>query len=435
MSKQRVDEQAFNNQLVETFDLVKKDINDANIYYLSSLSDNEMINEVIKGLYTSSMQHLMVGSISKCCNLNQAVQGLMSGQSVLFLNDECYLIESRKYPQRSEANCEIEKSIRGSNDAFVENILLNVGMIRRRLRNPHLCFKILQSGKNSHNDIVYCYVDNKVKKEVLTCLENSLKNIECDDLMNEKQLIEAIFKTSLNPYPHVRYSERGDLCALHLIQGSIVLLLDNVACGIIFPTTYFEQCRQMEEYTQTTFVAFFTRLIRFIGIFMSLYLQPLWIAIVMDKLVTKLDLEISDVRIGVFAFGILLAEVIVEWIRMSLIHTPTSLSNIMGFIAVFILGDMAIELKAYSKEVLLMIALSNIGTLLTPSYELSMANKLSRIMISILALLFGVSGLCLGILIHFSILLNTKSIYYPYLYPYFPFCWYEIKRNFGFKVK
>lgn len=435
MSKQRINQDEFKASLVDSFDLVIKQVNQATIYFLSSLSDNEMINEVIKGLYTSSMQHLMVGAISEANDLKQVIQGLMSGQSVLFLDHNCYLIESRKYPQRSDATCEIEKSIRGSNDAFVENVLLNVGMIRRRLRNHHLCFKIIQSGHYSHNDIVYCYIDNQVKKEVLASLQHCLQTMEVDDLMNEKQLVEAIFKPSLNPYPHVRYSERADLCALHLIQGSIILLLDNVACGIIMPTTYVEQCRQMEEYTQTTLISFFTRLIRWLGIFMSLYLQPLWIAIVMDKLVTKLNLEIIDVKFGVFAFGIILAEVIVEWIRMSLIHTPTSLSSIMGFIAVFIFGDMAIELKAYSKEILLMIALSNIGTLLTPSYELSMANKFFRIMMSILALLFGVSGLCVGILWHLSTLLSTKSIYYPYLYPYIPFSFKEIKRNLGLKIK
>ncbi|MEG0528546.1 MAG: spore germination protein, partial [Longicatena sp.] len=181
-------------------------------------------------------------------------------------------------------------------------------------------------------------------------------------------------------------------------------------------------------YTQTTLVAFFTRFIRLIGILFSLYLLPLWVALIVDKNPTMLHIPITDVNIYEFGFQLIFADIVVEWIRQSLIHTPTMISSIMSFVAVFVLGDMAIGLGAYTEEVLIMIALSNIGNLLTPSYELSLANKIFRIGITILALVFGMSGFCVGVLLHFIVLLSTKTMKYPYLYPLIPFSYKEFKR-------
>ena len=141
-------------------------------------------------------------------------------------------------------------------------------------------------------------------------------------------------------------------------------------------------------------MATFTRVLRLIGIVFSLYLLPLWIALVIDQNPTLLNIPIQHVNVYQFGFQVILADIIVEWIRQSLIHTPTILSSIMSFVAVFLLGDMAIELGAYTKEVLIMVALVNIGNLLTPSYELSLANKVFRIFIGFLALMLTAVSQC-----------------------------------------
>lgn len=141
-----------------------------------------------------------------------------------------------------------------------------------------------------------------------------------------------------------------------------------------------------------------------------------------------LNIPMMDINLFEFGFQIIFADIVVEWIRQSLIHTPSILSGIMGFIAVFIMGDTAIELGAYTKEILVMIALCNIGNLLTPSYELSLANKVFRILIGGLALFFGLSGFCVGVLLHLILLLSTKTVKYPYLYPFIPFSFKECKK-------
>ena len=266
--------------------------------------------------------------------------------------------------------------------------------------------------------------------DVLEDVTRRINALGDTEILNERNLCELLYGKTINPYPHVRYSERPDLCAIHLLQGYVVLLVDNSPTAMILPTTFFELNSQIEEYTQTPIIATFTRILRLLAIWLSIYFIPLWIVLVATQNPTRLQLHlVEDVNLFGFGFSILFADIAVEWIRQALIHTPDMLSSIMGFIAVFVLGDMAIGLGAYSEEILLVVALCNIGNLLTPNYELSLANKFFRIVISCLSLLFGLSGFCIGVLFHVSVLLSTKSMKYPYLYPLCPFSFRECKKQ------
>ena len=156
--------------------------------------------------------------------------------------------------------------------------------------------------------------------------------------------------------------------------------------------------------------------------------MPLWIALRVSENPTMLRLPVQNVNPFEFGFQILFAELVVEWIRQSLIHAPNMLSGIMGFLVVFVLGDFGIEFGAYTKEILIMIAISNLGNFLTPGYEISLANKFSRICMNLLTLFFKIAGFCIGILLHFIMLISTKTIKYPYLYPFIPFSLKEMRR-------
>ena len=418
---------------LESFDLVKRKLklNEKTIelYYLSSLSSNDSISFIIQGLLFSEHQDLFVifnGSLTSIKDYSQALLMLLSGQCLIIINDEISAIETRYYPNRSIQSPMIEKSIRGSQDSFTENILFNVGLIRRRIRNENLKVEINQEGELTKTDISICYMNNKVNHQLLNDLKERIKNNKDIEINNERNLIEVLYGKTYNPYPHVRYTERPDICAIHLLQGSIILLVDNMPSSIILPTTLFEQIQQIEEYTQTPIIAFFTRMIRFIGIFMSIYLLPfIMMCILTNKPYINNDMEIN---IPFIIFQVLICELIIEWIRQSFLYAPNLITSMMGFVVVFVLGDFGVELKAYSKEILLLVALSNLGNFLTPSYEISLANKFSRIAITLSTLLLNVLGFCLGILIHLLILLNTKTNYHSYLYPIFPFDFKEFKR-------
>ena len=425
-------------QLASSFDVVYRSITiegkHAYLIFLSSLSDPSLLSDLVEGFVITASNGLAItfypGAVTTVYDRQEALVNMLSGQCLVLLEESeaYYCIETRSYPSRQNGEPSVEKSVRGAHDGFVENIIFNVGLIRRRIRDPQLCVKIAKKGSKTKTDIAYLYLEKLVDVDVLEDFEHRLRDMQECEIINERNLCEALYGKTWNPYPHVRYSERPDICAIHLLQGYVIVLCDNSPSAMILPTTFFEQTKQMEEYTQTTLVALFTRMLRLIGIAFSLYLLPLWIALVVDQNPTMLQLPMHDIRLYEFGFQIIFADVVVEWLRQSLIHTPTVLSGIMSFVAVFVLGDMAVELGAYTKEILIMIALCNIGNLLTPSYELSLANKLFRILIGLCALCFGTSGFCFAVLVHISILLSTKTIKYPYLYPFIPFSWKEFKR-------
>lgn len=423
-------------RLQKSFDMTFTPLNylDRNVYlvFCNSLTSMDAISKLIQGFVMNEQQlPLLIASYQTLDSVEQAVDLILSGQSVLIIDEEMIALETRSYPTRSLHAPENERSIRGSSDAFNENIITNVGLVRRRIRDTDLKIEMIKSGEKSKTDIALCYLDSKVDVDVVDDLKHRIKEVDKTVIIDDRSLIRALYGRTLNPYPHVRYSERPDLCATHIMQGYCVVLVDNVPSGMIFPTTYFEQIQQVEEYTQTSIIAFLTKITRFIAIICSIYLIPFWVMITVTENPTLMNIPIMKIKPFEFGFQLLFTELVIEWIRQSLVHSPSLLSSIMGFIVVFILGDMGIELGAYTKEILVMVALCNLGNFLTPSYEISLANKFTRIFLTVLTLFFHVPGFCLGFIVHFIILTNTATIKYPYLYPLIPFSWKEMKRILG----
>lgn len=425
--------------LSDSFDVVYRRVTiqdtECALVFLSSLTDSALISNIVESIVITAKSEIALtfypGSVEPQENLHKALTSMLSGQCMVLVegNPKAYLVETRRYPSRSTAEPSVEKSVRGAHDGFVENVILNVGLLRRRIRDPFLRVVLNKEGVKTRTDIAYVYIEHLVDPDILSDFEHRLTTLDETEILSERNLCEQLYGKTLNPYPHVRYSERPDICAIHLLQGYLVVLVDNSPSAMVIPTTFFEQTKQIEEYTQTTLIAMFTRIIRLIGIIFSLYLLPLWIVLVVDHNPTYLNFPLmEDVHILEFGFQIIFADIVVEWIRQSLIHTPSILSSIMSFIAVFVLGDMAVGFGVYTNEILIMIALCNIGNLLTPSYELSLANKAFRILIGLLALFFGQAGFCIGVLFHLLVLLSTKTIKFPYLYPIIPFSYKEFKK-------
>lgn len=419
---------------LESFDLVKHEVilknQSVRMMFLSSLTSSESITSIIQGFLMSEDQIPLCffnGSSSLIEQYDKAEFLLLSGQCLVFLEDKVYALETRNYPNRGIEHPNVEKSIRGSHDSFTENILLNTGLIRRRIRTSNLIIEISQEGKMTRNDLAICYIKSKVDPDLLQDLKDRLKKNTSIEINNERNLVEVLYGKTMNPYPHVRYTERPDICAIHLMQGSIILLVDNMPCCMILPSTFFEQLQQIEEYTQTPFVAFFTRLIRLSGVFISVYLLPFIVLCIMTNR-PMIHQITSSTQWQFIAFQIFICEILIEWVRQSFLYAPNLINAMMGFLVVFVLGDFGIELGAYTKEILLLVALSNLGNFLTPSYEIALANKLMRMILTLLTLLFHTFGFALGVLFHFFLLLHTNIMKHCYLYPYIPFDLKEMKR-------
>lgn len=397
---------------------------------LSRFTSEDIQSEPIETLVRHVIPYIEVETTE---DLEEVIGQVLAGQAALIVegSSKAILLDVREYPARSPEEPDIERVVRGPRDGFVETLVFNTALIRRRIRDRSLIMKYLQIGRRSKTDVVLAYIDSIADPELVKLLEEKLSSIEVDGLtMAEKTLEEFIFGSHMNPYPLVRYTERPDTAATHVLEGHILIIVDGSPSVMISPTTFWHHVQHAEEYRQKPFVGAFLRWVRFAAIAASLFLLPLWYLYS-----THTDLLVERWRfIGPEETGhisliwqFLIAEIGIEMMRMAAIHTPNALATALGLIAAILIGQITIDVGLFSKEVILYVAVAATGTFATPSYELSLANRIYRIIFLIAAALFGVPGLLIAFLVWFVMLAATKAVRTPYLWPLIPFNFHALK--------
>lgn len=410
------------------------------LYYLTGLCDTSVIQELLKKLveindYESESRklweiienRLVHQQVDPLETMDEVVDQVLSGLVVVFINGEkkALVIDVRSYPGRGPSEPDTEKVIRGSRDGFTENIIENTALTRRRIRDERLRHEMLKVGERSKTDVCISYVQDIADQGLVELIKKKIDEIDIDGVsMADKAIDEFFIETKWNPYPLVRYTERPDVAATHLLEGHVIIMVDTSPSVIIIPTTYFHHLQHAEEYRQTPAVGTFIRFVRYLAVFASLYVLPIWLLFVLDP--TLLPKELSFIgpneqgNIPIMV-QILLAEIGIEFLRMAAIHTPTPLATSMGLIAAVLIGQIAIDVGMLSPEVILYVAVSAIGSYVTPSYEVSVANKISGLFLILAAGFFGVEGFAIAFVIHILFLVNLKSIKTPYFWPFIPF--------------
>lgn len=359
---------------------------------------------------------------------------ILNGNVAIFSDEEQAIIcEVKNYPSRSISEPDSEKVVRGSRDGFTENIATNIGLIRRRVKTGKLKIIKYEIGKISKTLVSLVYIEGCVKEKYLHAVKKRLENVEIEELtMADKALEELMLKNKYTPYPLVKYTERPDTFCSHLYQGMFGILVDTSPSAMLGPISLFDHMQHAEEFRQSIVSGSYLRFIRFIGIVLSFLSIPIWY--------TLLEYQISFNhffgnffnipfnKTAVF-FQIITMELGVEFIRMASIHTPTALSTSMGIIAGIVIGEMAIHIGILSEQIVLLGAISAIGSYITPSYELSLANKIAKIFMISMIFLFDVYGLIISIILLMIYLISLKSFERPYLYPIFPFNLKDFKRQ------
>ena len=251
-----------------------------------------------------------------------------------------------------------------------------------------------------------------------------------DPLLKYTSLYESYIREETgNLFPLVRYSERPDLVASHLIKRHIAIIVDTSASVITTPTTLFEHTKHVEEYRQVPSSGTLIRLIRYTAILLSIFLVPIWMITVENTDFSSFLLlkPTASSPLSLFA-QILIVELTIELLRIATVHTPNHLSSAMGLIATLILGQMAVDIGVFQAEVLLYCSLSSIGGFATPSYELSLANKIVKLLLIVLVGLLGSTGFIIGFGFLIIFLSSIKIYKTPYFYPLIPFNLRELSR-------
>lgn len=427
----------------KSFDLGIRKVNvldhEIQLYYLNSLCDTAYVIQLLRELMLTNKEkpdvdvvdvienHLVHMQVQKVKNLDEVVDQLLSGLIIIFIEGEeaGYIIDVRNYPGRSPKEPDTEKVVRGSRDGYTENIIENAGLTRRRIRDERLRHEIFKVGERSKTDICIAYIQDVADQALVDKIIKEIQQIEIDGIpMADKTIEEFLVHQGFNPFPLVRYTERPDVAATHLLEGHVLIMVDTSPSVIITPTTFFHHVQHAEEYRQAPMIGAFLRWVRFIGMFASIFLLPLWFLFVQEPQLLPKALEF----VGPNKHGnvpliaqLLLADLGIDLLRMAAIHTPTPLSTAMGLIAAVLIGQIAIDVGLFQPEVILYVSVAAIGSFATPSYELSVANKLARISLLLAVYFFSTAGFVVGITLLFLYLVSIRSLNTPYLWPFLPF--------------
>ena len=341
--------------------------------------------------------------------------------------NDAVIVDARTYPVRSVAEPENDRVLRGPHDGFVETLVFNTALVRRKIRDINLTMEITSVGIKSKTDIVICYMQDKVNSKMLDTLRKKLADIKINSLtMSQQSLVECLVpKQWYNPFPKVRYTERPDAAAASVLEGSIVLLIDNTPSAMIIPSGIFDFLQDTNDYYMSPVIGSYLRITRMIIFALTLLLIPIWFLLVQNPEYIPEWLDFIRIEkpntVPVIA-QLYIVELVIDAIRIASFNTPNELSSSFGVVGALVLGEFAVSAGWFVPEVVLYMAFVAVTNYTQPSFELGYAFKLKRMTLIGLIALFNLWGFIGGLIIIALEIAFTKTVTgQSYLYPLIPF--------------
>ena len=371
-------------------------------------------------------------------DIDTMVQMLLSGATVMlgsaFLN-RGIIIDARTYPARETAEPENDRVIKGARDGFVETLIFNTALIRRRIRDPKLKMSYMNVGTRSKTDVVVCYIEDKADINYVNDLKEKIRNIKIEALtVGTQSLVECLIPTRwYNPFPKVRTTERPDAAAAQLMEGNVLIICDNSPEVMILPASLFDFMQDTNDFYFPPLTGSYLRIIRYVIFFMTLLLMPLWLIAIHNPNAVPPWLEFvlpqEHGRLPIIV-QLFLAEFIIDGLRLASMNTPGTLSNSLSVIGGLILGDFSIQIGWLIPEVVVYGAFVAIANFSQRNYELGYAFKFLRLILLILTWFFNFWGFFAGLILCFILLVSNKTLNgrHSYLYPLIPFDAKALKR-------
>lgn len=437
----------------ESFDLVERSLvlskRNAALFFIDGFIKDDIIEKILEFFYKnlsdenfksaqyfseSAVPYVEVetsGDIKKICT------NVLSGYAALLVEgfDKAILMDTRTYPQRDTAEPDNDKVLMGSHDGFVETLILNTALIRRRIRTPDLTVKALQVGSQSQTDIALVYMESKVDKKFLRKLVDRINAIRAPSLtMNQQSLIEALYKHKwYNPFPKVKRTERPDTAASAVLDGNIVILVDNAPNALVLPTSIFDVLEEADDYYFSPIVGTYLKLARYLITIVTVFITPVWLlALQNPQYVPQLFsfVLLDEVQNVPVFWQLLMMEVAIDGLRLASLNTPNSLTTPLSIIGAIALSEFAVESGWLCMESILYMAIVTVANYTQPNYELGYSLKFCRILLLVLTYVFNFWGFVAAFVINLLLLcLNRTLSGKSYLYPLIPFNAHEFLRK------
>ena len=437
----------------ENFDVIKKVLyvgkDEITLYYLDGFVDGGSMNKLmiyflsLKGLGTPVTpggeaaaryfveHHVPYVESEVTGDPALMLQMVLSGTTLLLgetFENYALIIDSRTYPVRSVGEPENDRVMMGSRDGFVETLIFNTALIRRRIRDPRLTMEYLTVGESTKTDVVLCYIKGRADPKYVAHLSKKLRQIRTDAVaLGHESLAELLIRRRwYNPFPKIRYTERPDAAASQLLEGSVLLLCDTSPEVMVLPSTIFDFLQETNDFYFPPLTGTYIRLVRHLVFWATLFLIPTWFLLVKNPEVVPPWLQFvlpeEHGKISIF-MQLILVELVVDGLRMASMNTPDMLSNSLSVVGGLILGDFAVDIGWLIPEVIVYMAFVSIANFSQRSYELGYAFKFMRILLIVAVQLGSFVGFGIGVGVILLLLVSNETVNgkRSYLYPLFPF--------------
>lgn len=442
----------------ENFDLVCRTITlgkyHCAVYCISGFTKSELLEKLLEammkqadGKETNTLEDFSQSVIPFAATellgeYETAILNLLSGQTVLFIDgfDRCIVMDCRSYPARSVSEPEKDKTLRGSKDGFVETLILNAALIRRRIRDPLLTIETLHAGRRSMTDIALCYIEDRIDRKMLDKIREKIKCLDVDSLtMNQQSLAECLYPYKwYNPFPKFKFTERPDTAAASVLEGNLVVLVDNSPSAMVLPSSVFDIIEEADDYYFPPITGTYLRFSRLLISMFTLWITPVWLLLIQNPQWLPPWLEFIKVKEAInvpIILQLLILELAIDGLRLAAVNTPNMLTTPLSVMAALVLGEFSVKSGWFNSEPLLYMAFVSVANYTQSSFELGYAVKFMRLITLILTYLFNLPGFTIGQIITVGAIVSNRTITgHSYLYPLFPFSWKAIKRRL-FRVR
>ena len=431
----------------KSFDLVKRDLiiggRRAALYFVDGFTKDEVFEKIMEFFFKIKPEELQgIESMSEFAtrfmpyieaaadsDMERTATNILSGTSVLLIDGigDALEIDTRTYPSRSISEPEKDRSMRGAKDGFVETLIFNTALIRRRVRDFSLRMEYYQVGSLSKVDVALCFLDGKSDQKTVDILRKRLKNINLKGIsMTQQALSEVLLPGSFfNPFPRIKFTERPDYASACLLEGRVLLIMDNSPAVMVLPTSFADFTKEANDYyfppLTATYIRSTRQLISLITVvltpvFLLLVNHPSWIP---DWLAF---VNLSEEPTLPVIIQLLVLEFVIDGLRIASLNTPDNLSSSLSIIGGLLLSEFAITAGWFDPECILYMSFVAIAGFSQPSFEMGYAQKFIRILLLLLTQFFGLYGLIGGTVLSLLTMGLTKTLKgRDYLYPIIPF--------------
>ena len=432
-------------RVAESFDIVSRELEAPggrlSFYFVDGFIKDEVMEKIMEFLlkaapeaFTGEIQSVMNRTIPYVeaaaeTKIPAIITAVLSGQIAMLAEGVtgAVMIDARTYPARGPEEPEDDRVLRGARDGFTETLIFNTALIRRRIRDPLLTVQHFSVGRRSKTDVALCYIDGSADPKLVHSLNDRLKSLRVDALtMGQESLAEGLLHGKwYNPFPKVRYTERPDAAAACLLEGRILLLVDNSPAAAILPTCLLDFAQETDDYCFPPLTGTYLRLTRISIFFLTLFFTPLWYLLISHPQYIPSWLsfiQVQEPNAVPILLQLFIIEFAVDGLKLASLNTPSMLSGSFSVVAALILGDFAVKIGWFVPEVILYMAFVAIANFTQPSFELGYAFKFLRMMLLLLTGIFGLWGFIGGSVLIIVLAATNKTISgKSYLYPLIPF--------------